>query len=177
MVKFESEVHRTEGLLDCIHADIWGPTKTASLGSRRWFVTFVDDFSRRCWVYTIHHEHQVIEVFMDSKNKVENQIARKIKVLRFDNGCAFSFDHFLKICQSEGITRHFNVQQTPQQIERQSIWITFLWRRCDVYCPMPVWVEAVNYACHLVNRLPSSTLNGKCPLEVWSGKPSQIIIP
>ena len=33
------------------------------------------------------------------------------------------------------------------------------------------WVEAVNYACHLVNRLPSSTLNEKCPLEVWSGKP------
>ena len=34
------------------------------------------------------------------------------------------------------------------------------------------WVEAVTYAQHLVNRLPSSTINGKTPLEVWSGKPA-----
>ena len=32
------------------------------------------------------------------------------------------------------------------------------------------WTEAVTYAQHLVNRLPSSTIDGKTPLEVWSGK-------
>jgi len=34
------------------------------------------------------------------------------------------------------------------------------------------WVEAVTYAKHLVNRLPSFAINGKTPLEVWSGKPA-----
>ena len=34
-----------------------------------------------------------------------------------------------------------------------------------------LWAEAVMYASHLINRLPSTTLNGKTPLEVWSGKP------
>ena len=33
------------------------------------------------------------------------------------------------------------------------------------------WAEAVMYASHLINRLPSAALNGKTPLEVWSGKP------
>ena len=33
------------------------------------------------------------------------------------------------------------------------------------------WAEAVIYASHLINRLPSAALNGKTPLEVWSGKP------
>ena len=50
-VKFASEVRTTEDMLDCIHADVWGPTKTASLDSNRWFVTFVDDISRRLGVH------------------------------------------------------------------------------------------------------------------------------
>ena len=33
------------------------------------------------------------------------------------------------------------------------------------------WAEAVMYASHLINRLPSAALNGKTPLEVLSGKP------
>ena len=33
------------------------------------------------------------------------------------------------------------------------------------------WAEAVMYASHLINRLPSASLNSKTPLEVWSGKP------
>ena len=33
------------------------------------------------------------------------------------------------------------------------------------------WTEVISYAVHLLNRLPSSALNGKCPLEVWSDKP------
>ncbi|KAE8654946.1 hypothetical protein F3Y22_tig00117034pilonHSYRG00285 [Hibiscus syriacus] len=34
------------------------------------------------------------------------------------------------------------------------------------------WVETVTYAGHLINRLPSSAIEGKIPLEVWSGKPT-----
>ena len=34
------------------------------------------------------------------------------------------------------------------------------------------WVEALAYACYLVNRLPSSAIGGKTPLEVWSEKTS-----
>ena len=56
-VKFVSEVRTTEGLLNYIHADVWGPTKTASLSGNRWFVTFIDDLSRRSWVYTMHHKY------------------------------------------------------------------------------------------------------------------------
>ena len=52
-VKFGTSIHNIEGILDYIHTDIWEPTKTASLGGKHYFVTFVDDFSRRVWVYTL----------------------------------------------------------------------------------------------------------------------------
>ena len=35
-----------------------------------------------------------------------------------------------------------------------------------------LWAEAIMCASHLINRLPSAALNGKTPLEVWSGKPT-----
>jgi len=48
-VKFGTTTHCSEDLLDCIHVNIWGPIKTASLGGHRYFVLFIYDISRQCW--------------------------------------------------------------------------------------------------------------------------------
>ena len=45
-VKFGISTHCSEGLLDHVHVNIWGPTKTASLGGHRYFVSFTEDISR-----------------------------------------------------------------------------------------------------------------------------------
>ena len=34
------------------------------------------------------------------------------------------------------------------------------------------WAEAIEYVCHIVNRLPSAALKKKTPIEVWSGSPA-----
>ena len=88
--------------------DVWGPTQNPSLGGKRWFVTFVDDFSRRSWVILCTTKHEVLEVFKDWK-KIKNQISRKIKLLRFDNGDEYMSDAFKKFYQSKGIVRHLTV--------------------------------------------------------------------
>ena len=49
-VKFGTYIHRTEGLLDLVNMNFWGPTKTASLEGYQYFVYFVN-FSRHYWVY------------------------------------------------------------------------------------------------------------------------------
>ena len=93
-VKFGTAIHNTEGILDYIHTDVWGPNKTASLGGKHYFVTFVDDFSRRVWVYTMKSKDEVFETFLVLKKMVENQTGRKIKVLRSDNGTKYQNDQF-----------------------------------------------------------------------------------
>ena len=50
-VKFGSVIHDTKGILDYVHNDVWGPTKTASLGGMHYFVTFIDDYSRKVCVF------------------------------------------------------------------------------------------------------------------------------
>ena len=175
-VKFGTVIHNTEGILDYIHTDVWGPTKTASLGGKHYFVTFIDDFSRRVWVYTMKSKYEVFETFLVWKKMVENQTGRKIKVLRSDNGTEYRNDQFSIFCKKEGISRHFTVRDTPQQngvAERMNR--TLLEKvRCilsNAGLGKQFWAEAVMYASHLINRLPSAALNGKTPLEVWSGKP------
>ena len=174
-VKFGTTIHNTEGILDYIHTDVWGPTKTASLGGKHYFVTFVDDFSRRVWVYTLKSKDEVFETFLVWKKMVENQTGRKIKVLRSDNGIEYRNDQFSIFCKKEGISRHFTVRDTPQQNgEAERMNQTLLEKvRCmlsNAGLGKQFWVEAVMYASHLINRLPSIALNGKTPLEVWSGK-------
>ena len=175
-VKFGTAIHNTEGILDYIHTDVWGPTKMASLGGKHYFVTFVDDFSKRVWVYTLKSKDEVFETFLVWKKMVENQTERKIKVLRSDNGTEYRNDQFLIFCKKEGISRHFTVRDTPRQngvAERMNR--TLLEKvRCilsNAGLGKQFWVEAVMYASHLINRLPSAALNGKTPLEVWYGKP------
>ena len=45
-VKFDTIIHRTEGLFDLVHMDIRGLIKTTSLGGHRYFISLVDDLSR-----------------------------------------------------------------------------------------------------------------------------------
>ncbi|KAH9656595.1 hypothetical protein KPL70_022738 [Citrus sinensis] len=177
-VKFGTTNHDTREILEYVHSDVWGPTKTASIGGSHYFVTFIDDFSRRVWVYTMRAKDEVLEIFMKWKKLVETQTSRKIKVLRSDNGGEYTSDPFLQVCQNEGIKRHFTVRHTPQQngvAERMNR--TLLEKvRCmlsNASLDKKFWAEVVSYASHLVNRLPSAAIGGKTPMEMWSGKYAQ----
>ena len=89
--------------------------KTASIGRSHYFVIFVDDFSRRVWVYTMRAKDEVLEIFVKWKKLMETQTGRKIKVLRYDNRGEYTSDPFLQVCQNEGIKRHFTVRYILQQ--------------------------------------------------------------
>ncbi|CAL8990666.1 unnamed protein product, partial [Prunus brigantina] len=63
-VKFGTAIHHTKGILDYVHTDVWGPSKNASWGGSHYFVSFVDDFSRRIWVYTMKRKDEVLKIFL-----------------------------------------------------------------------------------------------------------------
>ncbi|KAH9781794.1 Integrase catalytic domain-containing protein [Citrus sinensis] len=154
------------------------PIKTASIGGSHYFVTFVDDFSRRVWVYTMRVKDEVLEIFVKWKKLVETQTSRKIKVLRSDNRDEYTSDPFLQVCQNEGIKKCFTVRHTSQQngvTERMNC--TLLENvRCmlsNAGLDKKFWAKVVSYASHLINWLPSAAIGGKTPMEMWSGKHAQ----
>ncbi|KAL5776174.1 hypothetical protein ACOSP7_009100 [Xanthoceras sorbifolium] len=112
-VSFGTALHNTKGILDYVHTDVWGPTRTPSMSGKHYYVTFVDDFSRRVWVYLMKKKDEVLGIFLKWKKMIETQTGRKIKRLRSDNGTEYTNDPFMRVCEDEGIVRHFTVRKTP----------------------------------------------------------------
>ena len=174
--KIADSEKRSKEPLYYIHTDVWGPAPTRSKGGSRYFVTFLDDFSRKVWVYFMREKSEVFTKFKEWKAEVENQTGRKIRYLRSDNGGEYRDNKFLQFCREEGITRHFTVKKTPRQngaAERMNRTLMERERSMRFHAGLPdmFWAEAVNHACYLVNRSPSRVLDYKCAEEVWSRKP------
>jgi hypothetical protein len=111
----KGEASRASKLLELVHSDVCGSMKTTSHGGARYFVTFIDDFSRKTHVYLLKAKGEVFDKFKAYKALVENQTGMKIKTLRSDNRGEFvskKFDDFLHEC---GIERQTSAPYTPQQ--------------------------------------------------------------
>ena len=76
---------RTNDLLALIHSDVCGPFSTSTRGGFNYFVTFIDDFSYG-YLYLMRYKLETFERFKDFKNKVENQLDKRIKVILSDRG-------------------------------------------------------------------------------------------
>uniref|UniRef100_A0A2N9FGL6 CCHC-type domain-containing protein n=1 Tax=Fagus sylvatica TaxID=28930 RepID=A0A2N9FGL6_FAGSY len=174
-VRFKTATHKTKGILDYVHSDIWGPVRTPSKGGAQYFMSFIDDYSRKAWVYFLKNKSEAFAKFKIWKAEVENQTGRKIKCLRTDNGTEYRDGDFLKFCEEHGIKRHFTVRKTPQQngvAERLNRTITETARclRLNAELPKIFWAEAVDMACYIINRSPRVALDGKVAEEVWTGQ-------
>ncbi|GJV87895.1 putative RNA-directed DNA polymerase [Tanacetum coccineum] len=99
---------RMENILDLVHSDVCGPMKTKTLGGCSYFVTFIDDHSRKVWVYTLKTKDQVLDMFKQFHALVERQTGKKLKCIRTDSGGEYigPFDAY---CKEHGIQH----QKTP----------------------------------------------------------------
>ena len=82
---FQSAERHTESL-DLIHNDICDLKFVQTRGGNKYFITFVDDNTKYCFVYLLKSKDEAMEKFVLYKNEVENQLNKKIKVLRSDRG-------------------------------------------------------------------------------------------
>jgi hypothetical protein len=83
---FPSSENRSKGILDLICSDVCGPMPVNSLGGSLYYVTFIDDFSRKTWLYLLKTKDEVFSKFQEFKVEVENLTDKKIKTIRSDNG-------------------------------------------------------------------------------------------
>jgi hypothetical protein len=75
--------------LDLIHSDLMDPFPHPSINIERFFLIFVDDFSRFTWIYFLRQKSEVFQHLKDFKALVETQSEKKIKVLQTDNGVEY----------------------------------------------------------------------------------------
>ncbi|GJS02340.1 retrovirus-related pol polyprotein from transposon TNT 1-94 [Tanacetum coccineum] len=155
-VSFSVERHTTQGVIDYVHSDLWGPSQVESLGGKRYFLSIIDDYSKRVWVYILRFKHEAFKKFKEWKQLVENHTGRTVKKLRTDNGLEFCNLEFKQLCIKSGIARHLTVVGTSQQNG----------------IAQDLLAKATCTAAYLINRSLSTTIEKKTPMEMWSGHPS-----
>ncbi|KAG9444914.1 hypothetical protein H6P81_016254 [Aristolochia fimbriata] len=101
--------------LDLVHTDVWGPAQGKSFGGNLYFVIFIDDYSRKTWIYTLKEKPNVFNVFKYWLARVENETGSRLKCLLSDNGEEFCNKEFDSYCAKRGIRRIKTVPRTPQQ--------------------------------------------------------------
>jgi transposase InsO family protein len=109
---FSTSSWRAHRRLQLVHSDVCGPLET-SFGGCKYFLLYVDDFSRITWVYFLKQKSEVFEKFKIFRQLVENEVKEKIGTLKTDNGGEFTSNEFNTYCSDNGIRRHLTNFYTP----------------------------------------------------------------
>ncbi|MCO5551146.1 hypothetical protein L7F22_004643 [Adiantum nelumboides] len=160
--------------LALVHRDLCGPMSNLSLEGAAYFITLIDDYSRKVWVYFLKHKDEAFNVFKTFVTHVENQSGKKLKCLRTDNGREYVLKAFQNFCESKGIKREITAPYNPSQngvAERMNRTIQEKVKSMlsNAQLPNGFWTEAVATVVHLISRSPSMVLEKDSVVEmVWS---------
>ena len=81
-----AEIDRCTELLEVIHTDICKSFTPLAMGVYKYFITFIDDYSRYGFVELIHEKSKSLKAFKAFKDKVKLQQGKRIKVVHYDKG-------------------------------------------------------------------------------------------
>ena len=169
---FPSSNIKSTAPLDLIHSDVSGIIRLPSHSLFKYFLTFVDDYSRYTHLYLLKSREEVLAKFIEFQALVERQLDSKIKVFRSDNGTEYTNNAFVNHLKKCGIEQQFTHVHSPQEngvSERLNRTIEEGARAAllDSKLPIYYWPFAVKYALHVKNRLPHSAIQYKIPFEIW----------
>jgi hypothetical protein len=115
---------RSGRLLEIVHTDICGPFDSPSFGREKYFITFIDGFSRYCYIYLLHEKSQTVDALEVYITDVERQLDRKVKFVRSDRGGEYygRYDGlgqcpgpFAKLLEKHGMCAQYTMPGTPRQ--------------------------------------------------------------
>nr|GEY43755.1 hypothetical protein [Tanacetum cinerariifolium] len=138
--------------LQLLHIDLFGPTSI-----------------RRT-------KDETFSILKDFIALIENQLNKKVKAIRCDNGTEFQNAKLIALCREKGFKRDYSNARTPQQnkvAERKNRTLIEAARSMldDSKLPIMFWTEAVSTACYVLNRVFQVTiLNTSDHLGKFKGK-------
>ena len=176
---FPSFQRKTSQPFELVRSNVWGPSHTASMDGYRYYLHFVDDFTRFTWIFPLKVKSKCLKLFAQFHTFVERQFNYKFKCLQTNWGGEFR--PFLPILSNLGIQfrhpcphvhqqhgkaerkhcPHVHQQHGKAERKHQHIIELGLTLLAQAQLPFKFWFHAFVSAVFLINRLPTSTLNKK----------------
>jgi hypothetical protein len=152
---------------------------SSSIRGYVYYVSFIDDYSHKTWIYFLKTKDEVFSKFKEFKALIENLSERKIKILMSDNGGEYTSKEFVNFCKDVGINRELTTPYNPQQngvAERKNRTILEAVKTMihDQDLPMCLWAEATMETIYVQNQLSHSALGLKTPEEMFIGKKPEV---
>ena len=106
---------RSKRKLQLVHSDVCGPMPKDSLGGNKYFVIFIDNFTRCCAVYFLKSKSEVPNKFKEYEARVATDCGQGIGTLRSDSGGEYLSKEFRSHLKSKGIHHELTVPHSPEQ--------------------------------------------------------------
>jgi hypothetical protein len=176
---FPKRDSKEEEVIELIQSNVCGPIPSTSISGYVYYVSFIDDYSRKTWVCFLKSKDEVFGKFKEFKALIENLYERNIKILRSDNGGEYTSKEFVNFCKDYGIKRDLTTPYNPQKngvAERMNITIMEAVKTMihDQDLPMNLWEEEARKIVYVQNRLYHSALGFKTPKEMFSRKKREV---
>ncbi|KAL4302401.1 hypothetical protein GQ457_10G005890 [Hibiscus cannabinus] len=171
---------------DCVKYKGWLEKKDMDVQGQKYFITFIDDYSRYMYLYMLHHKSEALEAFKVFNAEVEKQCSKQIKIVRTDRGGEYYGRYtedgqihgpFVKFLQDNGIVGQYTMPGSPDQngvAERRNRTLMDMVRNMlsSSKLPKSLWVEALKTVVYILNRVPTKVVP-KTLFELFKGwKPS-----
>jgi hypothetical protein len=125
-----------------------------SFGHKKYYVSFIDDYSKFTWIHLLHHKSEVSKYFLEFQAIVERLLDRKIIAVQSDWGG--EYEKLNSLFKSAGISHHVSCPHTHQQngsAEHKHRHIVEMGLALLSHASMPLkyWGEAFLVATYLIN--------------------------
>jgi len=157
-----------------IWSDVWGPPQVPSLGGRKYFISFTDDYSWWTMIFLLQTK-DIFEAYKTFEAWVETHLEAGIACLHSDRGGEYMSKELIMHLNKKGTACKLTVHDTPEEngvseclnhtlIEK--VW-AMLWA---AGLPHNLWGEAVLHVAYLKNWMSTKALNGRTPYEAVNGR-------
>lgn len=172
---FISPATRCDEPFTKIHSDLWGPSPDCSTEIFRYYVIFIDVYSRFTWLYPFKKKSEFFACFIHFHKYVECQFNKKIQKFQSDGGGEYSSDEFRDYLSSHGIIHQVSFPTTPEQNgfeerKHKNIQELGLTMMLHANIPKKYWIDCFSAAVFLINRLPTPSLGMESPFFCLLGK-------
>jgi transposase InsO family protein len=162
-----------------INADVCGPMTEISAGGARYYICFKDDYSKYRRMFFIATKNEVVDCLRKVLKEVRTT-GHVTKVLLSDGGKEFNFKAVQKVLEEYGTTHRIAMPYTPEQngaAEQENR--TIVESACSTLHASgllkELWVEACNTAVYILNHTGPTPVEGKTPLELWTGRTGETL--
>ncbi|XP_022895355.1 uncharacterized protein LOC111409547 [Olea europaea var. sylvestris] len=114
----------------------------------------LDNFLRFTWVELLREKSDACDLIKSLCKRLSNELNHKVSRMRSDHGKEFENFNLESFCMGEGILHEFYSPITPQ----------------NGGLALHFWGEAVNTACHIINRVYLRPKTDQTPYEILNGK-------